>query len=97
MLSGYGLQRRTIEVREERLTVDLTLDRAESTLFIVSDPPEARIFLNGRDTGLLTNAQLNVRPGTHAVRVLKGRLSSERTIAIDSGDIQRLEFRLGSR
>ena len=63
----------------------------------MSDPPEARIFLDGWVTRMLTNAQLNVRPGTYAVRVLKGRLSSERTIAIDSGDIQRLEFRLGSR
>ena len=97
MLSGYGLQRRTIEVREDRLTVDLTLDRAESTLFVVSDPPDARIFLNGRDTRLLTNAQINVRPGTYVVRLVKGPLSSERTIAIDSGEIQRLEFRLGSR
>lgn len=97
MLSGYGLQSRTINVGVEGLRVNLHPERLESVLFVVSEPPGARIFLDGRDTGKFTNTQINLGGGRHSLRLLLGELSAERTIEVAQGSVQRIEFRLGTR
>ena len=94
-LAGYSLQRRSVTVGEERATVDLHLERALSSVFIVSDPAGARILIDGRDSGQVTNTMVDVTPGLHAIRLVKDDLSATRTVDIDSG-VTRLEFRLGS-
>jgi serine/threonine-protein kinase len=96
-LSGYGLQRRTIRVGEERLIVDLDLERLPSTLFVASDPSGARIFLDGRDTGEFTNAQLEVSAGRHSLRLVRGEQSAERTIEVGQGSVQSVKFHLGTQ
>ncbi len=96
-LSGYALQRRSITVSGQGATVDLQLERQNSTLVITSDPFGARIIVDGQDTGKLTNAQLDVAPGRHSVRLQKEDLSAEQSIEIDPGEFRHLTFRLGSK
>ena len=97
MLSGYELQSRTITVVAEGLTVDLHPERFRTVLFVTSEPSGARIFLDGRDTGKLTNTQINVRGGSHSLRLVMGELSVERTVEVARGSVQRVSFRLGTR
>ena len=97
MLSGYGLQSRTIIVEAEGLRVDLHPERLRTVLFVVSQPSGARIFLDGLDTGKFTNTQIDVRGGSHSLRLVMGELSAERTIDVARGSVQRVSFRLGTR
>ena len=96
MLSGHNLQSRTINVGEEGLRVDLRLERVETVLFVSSEPPGARIYVDGRDTGKFTNTRVDVSPGRQSLRLVRGELSAERTFEVVEGSIQRVEFRLGS-
>lgn len=93
-LAGYSLQRRSVTVGAGRATVDLHLERVVSSVFIVSSPPGARILIDGRDTGQVTNTMVGLAPGLHTIRLVKDDLSASRSVDIDSG-VSRLEFRLG--
>ena len=94
---GYSELHRTVEVSESALTVNLPMERIGAVLLVSSEPPEARIILDGRDTGLTTNARLAVSPGKHTVRLVRGQLSSERSIEVAKGETRYLQFRLGSQ
>ena len=94
---GYNELRRTIEVSEAALTVNLPMERTGAVLLVSSEPPEARIILDGRDTGRTTNARLAVSPGKHSVRLVLGRLSAERSIEVAKDETRYLQFRLGAR
>lgn len=94
---GYRELRRTVEVAESALTVDLPMERTGAVLFVSSQPPEARIILDGRDTGRTTNARLAVSPGKHAVRIVLGQLSAERSIEVATDETRYLQFRLGTQ
>ena len=94
---GYSDLHRTIEVSEAALTVNLPMERTGAVLLVSSEPPEARIILDGRDTGRTTNARLTVSPGRHTVRLVRGQLSAERSIEIAKNETRYLQFRLGAR
>ena len=94
---GYRELHRTIEVAESALTVNLPMERTGAVLLVSSEPPEARIILDGRDTGRTTNARLAVSPGKHAVRIVLGRLSAERSIEVAKDETRYLQFRLGTQ
>lgn len=95
--TGYRLQRRSIQVEGSSATVALALQPLQATLIVASDPSGGRVFLDGRDTGRVTTAQLRVTPGRHAIRIVKGDLRAERTIDVDPDALRHLEFRLGTR
>ena len=94
---GYGELRQTVEVSESALTVNLPMERIGAVLLVSSEPPEARIILDGRDTGRTTNARLAVSPGKHAVRLVLGQLSAERSIEVAKDETRYLQFRLGTQ
>ncbi len=94
---GYSELHRTVEVSEAALIVNLPLERIGAVLLVSSEPPEARIILDGRDTGRTTNARLAVSPGRHEVRIVLGRLSSQRSIEVAKNETRYLQFRLGTR
>ncbi|MDE0263673.1 MAG: protein kinase [Bryobacterales bacterium] len=94
---GYSELHRTVEVSEAALTVNLPMVRTGAVLLVSSEPPEARIILDGRDTGRTTNARLAVSPGKHAVRIVLGQLSSERSIEVAKNETRYLQFRLGTQ
>lgn len=95
--SGFALQRRSITVGSEGLTVELSLKPEQSTLVIASVPTGGRIFVDGRDTGEQTTSELYVPPGRRLVRVVKGELQAQRTVVVDSGALKHLNFRLARK
>lgn len=95
--SGFALQRRSITVGSEGLTVELSLKPEQSTLVIASIPTGGRIFVDGRDTGEQTTSELYVPPGRRLVRVVKGELQAQRTVVVDSGALKHLNFRLARK
>ncbi len=94
---GYAELERTFEVGADGLTLNLPMRRAGASIFVRSDPPGARILLNGTDTGRVTTARLEVEPGRYEVSVVRGALQSARTVEVADGGIQHLEFLMGSR
>lgn len=94
---GYSELQRTVEVSESALTVNLPMERTGAVLLVSSEPPGARIILDGRDTGRTTNARLAVSPGKHEVRLVRGQLSAERTIEVAKHETRYLQFRLGTQ
>lgn len=95
--SGFALQRRSITVGSEGLTVELSLKPEQSTLVIASVPTGGRIFVDGRDTGERTPSELYVAPGRRLVRVVKGELQAQRAVVVDSGALKHLNFRLARK
>lgn len=95
--SGFALQRRSITVGSEGLTVELSLKPEQSTLVIASVPTGGRIFVDGRDTGERTTSELYVAPGRRLVRVVKGELQAQRAVVVDSGALKHLNFRLARK
>ena len=97
MRSGYALLRRSINITAEEQTIDLVLQPRQATLVISSVPSGGRILVDGRDTGKRTNSDLYVSPGRHRVRIVKGDLEAERSVEVEAGALQHLNFRLGNQ
>ena len=94
---GYSELHRTIRISATAQTVDLPMERIGAVLLVSSDPADARIILDGRDTGQTSNARLTVSPGKHTVRLVLGRLSAERSIEVARNETRYLQFRLGTQ
>ena len=80
--SGYGQETRTVEVSggsKSSLAVHLT--PLNSMMNVASDPPGAAIFVDGKDTGHVTPAQITIEKGTHTVLVRKAGYLDETTSA----------------
>ena len=70
--SGYLQQSRSVEsLAGKSIAVSVELAQALSTIVVSSNPQGANIWLDGKDTGQLTPAQLNVEKGIHRVVVRK--------------------------
>jgi len=70
--SGYSSDSRTINVTSgNRATVVIHLAQLMATLVVKSDPPGANIYIDGRDMGAKTPAQVSVDKGQHVVLVRK--------------------------
>ena len=94
---GYTELHRTLNVSTTELSVDLPMERVGAVLLVSSEPEGARIILNGRDTGLTTNARLTVSPGKHSVQIVLGRFASERSIEVAKDETRYVQFRLGTQ
>jgi serine/threonine-protein kinase len=80
--SGYGQETRTVEVSagsKSSLAVHLTA--LNSVMNVASDPPGASIFVDGKDTGHVTPAQITIEKGAHTVLVRKAGYLDETTSA----------------
>ncbi len=70
--AGYLTQTRSVESEAGKsMPVSVDLAPAVSTIVVSSNPQGANIWLDGKDTGLLTPAQLTVEKGPHRVVVRK--------------------------
>jgi serine/threonine-protein kinase len=70
--AGYSTDTRTVEVTSgNRATTVIHLAQLMATLVVKSDPPGANIYVDGRDTGTKTPAQVSVDKGQHVVLVRK--------------------------
>ena len=68
--AGYATDSRTVEVTSgNRATALIHLAQLMATLVVKSDPAGANIYVDGRDVGAKTPAQVNVDKGAHVVLV----------------------------
>ncbi len=68
--AGYATDTRTINVvSANRATATIRLTQLMATLIVRSDPAGASIFVDGRDVGTKTPAQVSVDKGQHVVLV----------------------------
>ena len=80
--AGYSTDTRAVDVasgNKSFVTSHLTLLMA--TLSVTSTPPGANVYVDGRDTGKLTPAQVSVDKGQHVVLVRKSGFIDETTSA----------------
>lgn len=69
---GYTPDTRTIEVASgAKATAVLRLSQLSATLIVKSDPPGANIYVDSKDSGTRTPAQISVGKGQHLVLVRK--------------------------
>ncbi|MBP7144540.1 MAG: DUF3344 domain-containing protein [Methanoculleus sp.] len=96
-LAGYIDASRTVTVTDnETITINFLLTEPAGSIVVTSAPDGARIFLDGTDTGEVTNTTLeNVPVGTPTVRVERdGYLEAEETVTVTSGEIAAVHFDL---
>ena len=68
--AGYSTDTRTINVASAyRASTSVRLAQLMSTLVVKSDPPGANIYVDSRDMGVRTPAQISVDKGQHVVLV----------------------------
>ena len=68
--AGYSTDTRTVAVTSgNRSTTVVHLAQLMATLVVKSDPPGASVFVDGRDVGAKTPAQVSVDKGQHVVLV----------------------------
>ena len=70
--AGYATDTRTIEVASgAKATAIIHLSQLTATLVVKSDPPGASIYIDSKDVGTKTPAQISVAKGQHLVLVRK--------------------------
>jgi hypothetical protein len=68
--TGYGTDTRTINIASgSKGTTTIHLTQMMATLVVKSDPAGANIYVDGRDVGTKTPAQVSVNKGQHVVLV----------------------------
>jgi serine/threonine protein kinase len=80
--AGYSTDTRTVDVASgSKAFVVSHLAQLMATLSVTSSPAGANIYIDGKDTGKLTPAQVSVDKGQHLVLVRKGGYIDETTSA----------------
>jgi serine/threonine protein kinase len=83
--SGYLQQTKSVQSEAGKsIDVSAELAPAVSTIVVTSNPQGANIWVDGKDSGLTTPAQLTVEKGFHKVTVRKAgfkEMSTEETVA----------------
>lgn len=68
--AGYSTDTRTVNITSgNRTTANIHLAQLMATLVVKSDPPGANIYVDGRDMGTKTPAQVSIDKGQHLVLV----------------------------
>jgi serine/threonine protein kinase len=80
--AGYSTDTRTVDVASGgKSSVVSHLAQLMATLSVTSTPPGANVYIDGRDSGKLTPAQVSVDKGQHVVLVRKPGYIDETTSA----------------
>jgi len=88
--AGYSAETRTIEVASgSKSFLVIQLAQLTAGAAITSQPAGAQIFLDGKDTGRVTPAQINVdKPGQHSFVIKKqGYLEETSSASLQAGQI----------
>ena len=71
-----------------------TGEKRDTLLYVRTDPPGAKVFLNGKELGI-SNGLFPVEPGTGTILVeLEGRKPGERPVIIRANGITRVDLKL---
>jgi serine/threonine protein kinase len=80
--SGYSTDSRSVDVASGgKATLVVHLAQLMATLAVTSDPAGANVYVDGKDMGKLTPAQVSVDKGSHTVLVRKMGYIDETTTA----------------
>ena len=80
--AGYSTDARTVDISAgNRSTIVIHLTQLMAMFSVKSDPPGASIYVDGRDTGKLTPAQVSVEKGQHILLARKMGYVDETTTA----------------
>ncbi len=88
--AGYAPESRTIDVASgSKLFLVIQLAQITAAIAISSQPAGAQIFIDGKDTGRITPAQISVdKPGAHTVLVRKqGYLEQTSSANLQAGTV----------
>jgi eukaryotic-like serine/threonine-protein kinase len=86
-MPGYASEIRDVSVSAgARSLADVTFVPIKGSLSISANPPGARIFIDGRDTGKFSPAEFMLDPTVHTIVVRKeGYLDAESSIRLSAG------------
>ena len=95
---GYKEITQTVSVPTgEKKTVALKLEGIPARLSVVTEPEQAKVFIDGDYQGKSPVMGAEVRPGTHTIRVeLAGYAADTRTVQLENGDDATESFTLMS-
>ncbi|MDE4907709.1 PEGA domain-containing protein [Methanogenium marinum] len=96
-LAGYDSASRTVTLsKDETEDVSFLLEHQVGTINVNSVPEGANVYLNGTDTGSLTNVTFDDKPvGTYNVTVaLAGYDSASRTVTLTKDETEDVSFTL---
>jgi hypothetical protein len=80
--AGYSTDSRSVDVASGgKATLVLHLAQLMATLAVTSDPAGANIYVDGKDMGKLTPAQVSIDKGSHTVLIRKPGYIDETTTA----------------
>jgi len=95
-MDGYAPYEEQITVNKgEEVDKNITLKKASTVLSIDSKPTGAEIFINGKDSGKTPFKQINIKPGTYKIKIVKdGYLPFVTQITIKSNQTKSFVFPL---
>ena len=71
-MDGYAPYEEQITVNKgEEVDKNITLEKASTVLSIDSKPTGAEIFINGKGSGKTPFKQINIKPGTYKIKIVK--------------------------
>lgn len=80
--TGYSTDTRTVDVGSgNKSSIVIHLAQLMATLAVASDPAGANVFVDGKDAGKVTPAQVSVDKGSHVILVRKLNYIDETTTA----------------
>jgi len=80
--SGFGQESHTVEVTAgSKASLSIHLVALNATMSVSSDPAGASIFVDGKDSGKVTPAQVAIEKGAHTILVRKAGYLDETTSA----------------
>ncbi len=95
-MDGYQVERREFEVGHEAPELPaVTLHVIAGTLMLSSSPTGASILVNGKRIDKVTNAMLQLAPGSYKITVEKDGKQGSDQIDIRNGEIKTLRILLG--
>ena len=93
--AGFRPYQKSFEVGSDPRELSLELVAITGTALISSRPDGADVFVDGKKRDERTNAQLQLSPGYHVIRVEKaGAGSAEQRVLIEADQLQHIPFTL---
>ena len=95
--AGFRSMQKSFPLGSDPQQLDFELVAFAVMAHITSRPDEADVFVDGKKSDERTNAQLQLSPGYHVIRVEKaGAGSAERSVLIEADQLQQFTFTLRS-
>ncbi|MDR3700873.1 MAG: serine/threonine protein kinase [Candidatus Sulfopaludibacter sp.] len=95
-MPGYQVERREFEVGHDPPEIPaVTLHAITGTLMLSSSPTGANILVNGKRIDKVTNAMLQLAPGSYKITVEKDGKQGSDQVDIRNGEIKTLRILLG--